>query len=529
MKKTLFKLVLFLMVATLPITGCGGGDGGGGGTTTISGVAATGTPIVGTVSLKDSAVTPKEITTNTDANGAFSMTVDGLTPPFLLKAVGTAGGTSHTLYSFSAGPGIANVNPLSHLAVLSASGLNDLTALYATPDKAKFQQISSSLSQVTADIQTELQPMLDLYSAHENIISGSYKANHQGLDGLFDMVKVTFNANTVTITNKANSAVIFTASCDGIKSGTYNNGNVPLPPIAVSVLPETATVLPGGTINFTATVTGTANIGVTWSVVQVNGGTINSTTGVYTAPSANGTYTIKATSVVDTSKNDTATITVAAVVPVSVSLTPSSTSVNVNGTAHFNATVAGTSNTQVTFSVVEANGGSITQNGDYTAPAAAGTYHVKATSVADSSKTATATVTVKSIAAAFPIGTWVSSKGFTIIISKKELSSGGVDYYSGSIKYPFFVNQTIDSFGTLIPTMTNGAGATIMGGIGSSGSYEIGVSGGESLFSGSDLHASSFQVQMKKYSDITGTGFLIVTSTDNAAVINESNAIFARQ
>ena len=54
------------------------------------------------------------------------------------------------------------------------------------------------------------------------------------------------------------------------------------------------------------------------------------------------------------------------------------------GTDQFTATVTGALDTVVTWSVKEgATGGSITTAGLYTAPAKAGTYHVVATSKAD--------------------------------------------------------------------------------------------------------------------------------------------------
>ena len=60
----------------------------------------------------------------------------------------------------------------------------------------------------------------------------------------------------------------------------------------------------------------------------------------------------------------------------------------------FTASVQNTSNTAVTWSVVEQGGGSITQGGVYTAPAIPGTYTVKATSQADTSASGTARVPV---------------------------------------------------------------------------------------------------------------------------------------
>ena len=80
---------------------------------------------------------------------------------------------------------------------------------------------------------------------------------------------------------------------------------------------------------------------------------------------------------------------------VQVSISPTAASVFSNQSATFTATVIGTSDTTVGWSVQEGSaGGVITSAGLYTAPATAGTFHVIATSHADSSKTAVATVTV---------------------------------------------------------------------------------------------------------------------------------------
>jgi fibronectin type 3 domain-containing protein len=80
--------------------------------------------------------------------------------------------------------------------------------------------------------------------------------------------------------------------------------------------------------------------------------------------------------------------------PVSVAVSPAATSVDACRTARFAATVTGSSDPGVTWSVQEgAAGGTIDAAGTYSAPRAAGTYHVVATSRAGSA-VAVATVTV---------------------------------------------------------------------------------------------------------------------------------------
>lgn len=83
----------------------------------------------------------------------------------------------------------------------------------------------------------------------------------------------------------------------------------------------------------------------------------------------------------------------------SVLVWPTLPAVAPNETVNFTAVVIGSANQQVTWSVVESNGGTITKTGVYTAPATTGTYHVTATSAADATKSATATVTVREVSA----------------------------------------------------------------------------------------------------------------------------------
>lgn len=83
----------------------------------------------------------------------------------------------------------------------------------------------------------------------------------------------------------------------------------PPPVIAVSISPTTATVAQGSTQQFTATVENdAANAGVTWAVGDVSQGSVDQT-GLYTPSTTPGTGTVVATSVTDTTKQATATVT----------------------------------------------------------------------------------------------------------------------------------------------------------------------------------------------------------------------------
>lgn len=97
----------------------------------------------------------------------------------------------------------------------------------------------------------------------------------------------------------------------------------------------------------------------------------------------------------------TVTVPSAAPTPVAVAITPSSTSLSTGQTKQFTASVTGTTSTGVTWSVNGVQGGNstvgtVSTSGLYTAPAAAlsSPASVMARSVADTTKSATASVTV---------------------------------------------------------------------------------------------------------------------------------------
>ncbi len=81
-------------------------------------------------------------------------------------------------------------------------------------------------------------------------------------------------------------------------------------------------------------------------------------------------------------------------VGVLVAVSPSSAVVPPGASQKFQATVFGSSDTAVAWSVQESSGGSIGADGTYIAPAAAGSYHVVATSHADPTKSSAAPVSV---------------------------------------------------------------------------------------------------------------------------------------
>ena len=187
--------------------------------------------------------------------------------------------------------------------------------------------------------------------------------------------------------------VTATSVADTSKTATAMVTVAPAQAVAVSITPASVSLQTGSTQTFSAKVTGSSNTGVTWTAT---GGSITSS-GVYTAGSTAGTFSVTATSMADTSKSTKATVTVTAAAPViTITINPTSASLAAGNTQGFSATVTGTSNSGVTWT---ATGGTISSSGMYTAGSTVGTYSVTATSVAETSKTAKATVIITSNAA----------------------------------------------------------------------------------------------------------------------------------
>lgn len=106
-------------------------------------------------------------------------------------------------------------------------------------------------------------------------------------------------AGVYTVTARADADTSVIGTC------TMNVGT-----IGVSISPQDGSVSINQSLNFTASVTGTANDNVTWTA---SGGTITPTgtgTARFTAPGVVGNYTVTARSVADTNRKGVATVTV---------------------------------------------------------------------------------------------------------------------------------------------------------------------------------------------------------------------------
>ena len=303
MKSNKISLTIYLILAVVVFTiyGCGGGDGTS--TPTVSGVAVSGAPMSGTVFLKDSANNPEMSATINAQSGAFSFNVSGKTAPYMLRA--------GTLYSMRNGPGTANINPLSHLMVADAAGFTNMSSMnsfYNNPNGTQMINISANIGTALQHMQQTMAPLLNAYGvANVDPITGSIVIG-QGMDKMFDDVKMSISANGTVSMMYVNGTPVYTGPMSSMTSGTMMSGNIVTPSTTptvsgITITPAFVTMVMN--VSNPPTQQFTANIPVTWSVI--GGGTINAT-GLYTAPNVQGMFLVKATSSADPTKSSTATV-----------------------------------------------------------------------------------------------------------------------------------------------------------------------------------------------------------------------------
>lgn len=195
-----------------------------------------------------------------------------------------------------------------------------------------------------------------------------------------------------------------TANVNGTVSGTVLPGTTgpvknsqPTSDVVVHITPMGAHIERLAKLRYSAQVTFAASdtrkdTGVVWKVLEGPDGGAMDETGQYTAPATLGKYHIVATSVAD----PRAFATTAVYVGPSLVLAPSAISMLPGTAQHFNAYVTGLDNTQVTWSLDEKAGPdtAVVSSSGVLTVFGLGTYHVRATSVAEPDLSGVATVNV---------------------------------------------------------------------------------------------------------------------------------------
>jgi len=398
-------------------------------TSTATNVTWTVTPAVGTISSSGLYTAPASIAsqqtvTVTATSVADSTKMASATVTLNPVTVSVAPTSVTTLYVGQSQTFTATVTNTSNTGVtwsVNPAGAGTITTggVYTAPATLSSQQIVTVTAASVADSTRTASATITLNPVNVSVAPTSVAQLYVGQSQTFTATvtnagntNVTWSitpAGTGTITtagvytapatlaNQQPVTITATSVADANRSAT---ATVTLVPVQVSVAPSTATLYAGQTQQFTGTVTNATNTQVNWSVNPAGVGSVN-TSGLYTAPasvSSQQNVSVVATSQADANRSASATVTL---VPVTIiSMTPQTATLTASQTQQFTATVQNATNTSVTWTLTPAVGaGTISSTGLYTAPDCINeqqTVTVVATSVADSTKTTSATITLQS-------------------------------------------------------------------------------------------------------------------------------------
>jgi hypothetical protein len=225
-KMKIVHITLFI-ASVLGLASCGGGSGGSGSSpgdgasgnqtvmsSSISGTAAVGAPLVGTVTVKDALGATKTSTIGT--NGSYSVDVTGMTAPFVFRASGIVNGQTYTVHSIATSADIdgkINITQLTDLVVANIAGqiaqnyFDDfaLNGNASTADKA-------AIDAEVAKLKEKLLPVLLALGveAGVDLLRTPFTPLASALDQALDAIQVSVDSSTnvATISNLLNDITV---------------------------------------------------------------------------------------------------------------------------------------------------------------------------------------------------------------------------------------------------------------------------------------------------------------------------------
>lgn len=219
------RILLAAIAAGSVVAGCGGQTTPSRPATpsALTGVASLGTQ-VGAVVVMDASSPSRQSHAAVQTDGSFSAEVSGFTPPFLIKAVPVSP-TMDAQFAIAQGAGRVNVNPVTTLAVLGASGSGGTAALGTS---AGLKSVATGFDGVLSQLGDVLQPLLAQYG----VTSLTSLDGAVGLDALLRDVRFTVHGDTLIVTDAATNQVIYQGPLVDPPAGKLDPASLPtaLPP-----------------------------------------------------------------------------------------------------------------------------------------------------------------------------------------------------------------------------------------------------------------------------------------------------------
>jgi hypothetical protein len=209
------------VAVALALAACGGGgsgstaDNSAPSSTVVSGTAAVGAPLVGTVTVKDALGAIKGPIA-IGANGAYSVDVTGMTAPFVFRASGTANGETYTVHSIATAAdanGNINITQLTDLVVANIAG--QLAQNYFDNFGPSGHADAATKAAVDAEVsklKEKLLPVLTALGVDASIdlLRAKFTPLSSALDKALDVINVSVDSTTniATISTLVNTITI---------------------------------------------------------------------------------------------------------------------------------------------------------------------------------------------------------------------------------------------------------------------------------------------------------------------------------
>ncbi|MCG3113741.1 MAG: hypothetical protein MCM46_18205 [Candidatus Manganitrophus sp. SB1] len=238
-------MLVLLFFSPLVLQNCGGGGSSGGNPAgaTVSGTAATGAAVASaTITIKDAA--GASATATTGADGKYTIDVDGMTAPFLVK-VDLPGGTA--LYSVGGAAGVINIHPLTDMIIQAWYQVQGQTVDAGFNDPVGNPAPTAAILQTIADVVEEIvhQWLIanGLDPAEFDLITTPFDADSTGFDLLLDMTTIA-DDGTVTITDgtvtQTTTVTFDTSDGSATISTTTTDGTTTSSSVTTTVIPATS-------------------------------------------------------------------------------------------------------------------------------------------------------------------------------------------------------------------------------------------------------------------------------------------------
>jgi len=194
-----YRMLYVFSIIAIMLYGCGGGGEGGIDGTGLQGTVAVGSPIKNSkVFIKGQRGRIKE--TLTDENGKYSVNVDELIQPYLLKTETVSHGA---LYGLALAQGVANIHPLSDLVSRNFFGREgkDIDVEFSSAAPLQVTPTAPTINSISETLEKLLSAAYEEYTVPNNFnfLTSQFDANQTEFDALLDQLRISIQSDVVTV------------------------------------------------------------------------------------------------------------------------------------------------------------------------------------------------------------------------------------------------------------------------------------------------------------------------------------------